>query len=126
MNETQSLLTVVKKIKHELEAQFDQVRSQPRPEAVDQFRLQFLGRKGKITGLMEELKNAPKEERPTLGKEINVLRQQAEEKVTALLKLTAVWQVEQKLAEPAADISLPCAEEHGSLHPISLLKQELV
>ena len=39
--------------------------------ALEVIRLQYLGRKGLIPGLMQRLRDVPKDERPTVGKVIN-------------------------------------------------------
>ncbi|PIP78566.1 MAG: phenylalanine--tRNA ligase subunit alpha [Ignavibacteria bacterium CG22_combo_CG10-13_8_21_14_all_37_15] len=47
---------------------------------LDDLRLVFLSRNGSIASLFEEMKKAPKEDKPVLGKELNCLRNLAEEK----------------------------------------------
>jgi phenylalanyl-tRNA synthetase alpha chain len=47
-------------------------------EKVEQFRLAFLSRKGRIARLFEELKDVPPGEKPLMGKLLNELRQSAQ------------------------------------------------
>jgi len=47
---------------------------------LDDLRLVFLSRNGSIASLFEEMKKAPKEDKPVLGRELNCLRNLAEEK----------------------------------------------
>src|SRR3546814_337781 len=53
------------------------------PTQAEQFRIRFLGRKGLIPALFEEFKALPPEEKRILGKDLNQLKQTAEEKVKA-------------------------------------------
>jgi phenylalanyl-tRNA synthetase alpha chain len=100
----------------------------PAPDAVEALRLGWLGRKGRVTALLEGLRNAPKEERPLLGKAVNVLKQQVEARVAELQAASAAFAVEGRLAAEALDISLPVTalRPRGSLHPVSLMRQDLL
>ena len=53
----------------------------PSPEAVEAFRIEFLGRKGKIKDLMADFKAVPGEEKRELGPMLNQLKQAVEQKV---------------------------------------------
>ena len=44
------------------------------PESLEQFRLAHLVKKGTLTGLIERLRDVPKEDKPAVGKELNLLR----------------------------------------------------
>ena len=60
------------------------VKAQPTPKSVDDLRVAFLGKKGRVTTLSEELRNVPKEKRPEAGKAVNTLRQFIEAEVATL------------------------------------------
>ena len=53
----------------------------PGPEAVESFRVSFLGRKGKIKDLMAAFKEVPGAEKRELGPMLNGLKQAVEAKV---------------------------------------------
>jgi phenylalanyl-tRNA synthetase alpha chain len=97
------------------------------PAKIEELRVNYLGRKGKVTALGEELKNVSKEERPTAGKSINAVRQAIESELTSLQSKARDWLLDKVLNKSPIDISLPV--EHttamGSLHPVSLMKQTL-
>ena len=57
------------------------VEASPELKIIDDLRVEFLGRKGHITGLMEHMKGLSKEERPEAGKSINVLRKSVEQTI---------------------------------------------
>ena len=86
-----------------------------------------LGKAGEIPALMKELGKADKEERPKLGQLINGLKDWAnavfEEKTAEIEKAER----ERRYADERIDITLPAAEyAEGSLHPVTLVKNELV
>lgn len=104
------------------------VAASPAPEAVEALRVAWLGRKGKVTGLLEGLKTATKEERPLLGKAVNVLKQMVEARVAELQRASEDFAIGAKLQGESVDISLPVAgfAPRGSLHPVSLMRQDLL
>lgn len=88
---------------------------------------EFLGKNGKITGLLRNLGKAPKEDRPMLGKAINDLKVWAEnqfeikEKEVNQAELLARYENEQ------LDITMPSElTEVGALHPITHIKNEII
>ncbi|WP_440904864.1 phenylalanine--tRNA ligase subunit alpha [Catenovulum sp. SX2] len=88
--------------------------------ALDEIRVQYLGKKGLFTEQMKTLGKLPPEEKPKAGQAIN----QAKQQVQALLndKRDAFQQAEldKKLAEESVDITLPGREvSAGGLHPVS-------
>ncbi|WP_016955025.1 phenylalanine--tRNA ligase subunit alpha [Catenovulum agarivorans] len=88
--------------------------------ALDEIRVQYLGKKGLFTEQMKTLGKLPPEEKPKAGQAIN----QAKQQVQALLndKRDAFQQAEldKKLAEESVDITLPGRELNaGGLHPVS-------
>ena len=93
---------------------------------IDKLRVEFLGKKGKISALMGELKNIPDEQKKEFGQRVNELKQYAEklvvERNNELLALE-----EQRLIDSTEcyDDSLPTSEKYGSYHPITLVQREL-
>lgn len=86
-----------------------------------------LGKSGEIPALMKELGKADKEERPKLGQLINGLKEWAtglfEQKDEEIAKAESAARYESE----KIDITLPPRlEEQGSLHPVTLVKNQLV
>jgi len=98
------------------------------PEGVEALRLSYLGRKGKITALLEDLRSCSKEERPAAGKAINVLKQTIERDIDILKTEAGAWLVAAKLAATPLDIHLPVEAwvPQGSLHPVTLIRREIL
>ena len=93
---------------------------------IDKLRVEFLGKKGKISAWMGALKNIPNEQKKEFGQRVNELKQYAEklvvERNNELLALE-----EQRLIDSTEcyDDSLPTSEKYGSYHPITLVQREL-
>lgn len=122
-----SISETSEQIKQEFLRECERVKLEANPEAVEQLRLNFLGRKGKLTAIMEDLRNASKEERPTAGKTVNVVRQFIEAGLEELKAQAKTWELSAILNRSAIDITLPVGNGSpiGSLHPLSLMRQHL-
>ena len=91
------------------------------PKDIDELRSKYLGRKGQVAALFALMGQATPEERPTLGKDLNILKQdltnQFEEKVAS------VSASQQSAEDDAIDLTLPGKTPRiGSVH---ILEQTL-
>lgn len=90
-------------------------------------KVKYLGKNGSVTELMKGMKDIPKEDRPQFGKVVNDLRVEIENEFNAR---EVVLKEEERLKtfeKEAIDITLPGkSNEIGSLHPITLVKNELI
>ncbi|MCD8521193.1 MAG: phenylalanine--tRNA ligase subunit alpha [Saccharospirillaceae bacterium] len=88
--------------------------------ALDQVRVQFLGKKGEITSLMKNLGSVAPEERPKMGAIINEAKDQVEHAISQRKQLLESAELNAKLAAETIDITLPGrAMQEGSLHPVT-------
>jgi phenylalanyl-tRNA synthetase alpha chain len=93
-------------------------------EAVENFRLKYMSKKGAIPELFEELKKVSVEEKKKLGKVLNELKQTAERKLTFLQQ-----ELENVGSSSATnvDLTLPItADKVGNLHPLTLTKNRII
>ncbi|MBQ9434693.1 MAG: phenylalanine--tRNA ligase subunit alpha [Bacteroidales bacterium] len=92
-------------------------------EELEQFRVNFLSKKSEIQAMLANIKNVVAEQRRTFGQQVNELKQMAqqmfEENKQKLENSVVYTQSETDLTRPAA------AVETGSLHPISLVMNEV-
>ncbi|PIY09450.1 MAG: phenylalanine--tRNA ligase subunit alpha [Flexibacter sp. CG_4_10_14_3_um_filter_32_15] len=94
-------------------------------EQLETFRLDFISRNSKLSSLFDEFKTVPKEEKRTLGQQINVLKQAAESKFRT--KKQEIEDAQDANAGTDLDITLPSAYEPlGSLHPVSQVRDEII
>ena len=92
-------------------------------EDVEQFRIQYLGKKGILNEFFAEFKNVPNEQKKEFGQMINQLKVSAQTKVDQL-KAEIASKVEDKGIY--GDLTRPGeALEIGSRHPISLVKNRI-
>lgn len=92
-------------------------------EALEQFRIRFLGRKGLLQELFEEFKSLTPEQKRDVGQLLNVLKNNAQEKVNTLketFETTPSVYSDTDLSKPVNFI------EVGSRHPLSLVRNEII
>lgn len=88
--------------------------------ALDQVRVQFLGKKGEITSLMKNLGSVAPEDRPKMGAVINAAKDQVEDAISARKQLLETAALDARLAAETIDITLPGRSlQEGSLHPVT-------
>ncbi|QQD23929.1 phenylalanine--tRNA ligase subunit alpha [Venatoribacter cucullus] len=88
--------------------------------ALDQVRVQFLGKKGEITSLMKNLGSVAPEDRPKMGAVINAAKDQVEDAISARKQLLEIAALDARLAAETIDITLPGRSlQEGSLHPVT-------
>ncbi|MDH3217879.1 MAG: phenylalanine--tRNA ligase subunit alpha [Candidatus Krumholzibacteria bacterium] len=95
-------------------------------EALEEARIRYLGRKGRITALLRNIKDVPPTERPQIGAVANRLKQLAEgllEQKTTALRAT---QTASRFYTPPRDATLPAHEgARGHRHILSQTVSEL-
>ncbi|HVN47804.1 MAG TPA: phenylalanine--tRNA ligase subunit alpha [Bacteroidota bacterium] len=94
------------------------------PQQLEQVRIAFLSRSGKIAQLFEGMKTAAPAEKPALGKSLNELRQFAQ---TQFDEKKLVIEEAAKPKEIPFDVTLPGRPKHvGTKHPITQVMEEMV
>lgn len=88
--------------------------------ALDQVRVQYLGKKGEISAQMKSLGNLPPEERPKFGAVINEARDRVQATVEARKLVLEESALNARLAAESVDVTLPGRNAHsGGLHPVT-------
>jgi phenylalanyl-tRNA synthetase alpha chain len=96
-------------------------------QEIEQLRIEYAGRKGKLTLLLRGLKDIPSEQRPQRGAELNELRGFFEAAVEDRLKGLRRAEKERILREERIDITLPGNRwERGGVHPLMLVMDEII
>jgi len=94
------------------------------PEALEAFRIRFLGMKGLVKSLMGEMKNVPIDKKKEFGQVMNAFKQAAEQKYESLRESAAS---DSHAPAPAIDVTLPGEPiPVGSRHPITLMRNRIV
>jgi len=93
---------------------------------LEDLKVEYLGRKGKLTQVVKELKNVAKEEKPVVGKLINEIKSEVD---TIYKKVEAGIngkEVSKKGKHKICDLTLPGVDQGiGTLHPITQVKNDL-
>ncbi|VEI45752.1 phenylalanyl-tRNA synthetase subunit alpha [Actinobacillus equuli] len=96
-------------------------------DALEEFRVEYFGKKGHFTALMQELRNVSAEERPAIGAKINEAKQTILDILNAKKEAWEQEALNAKLAAESIDVSLPGRKtELGGLHPVSITIERVV
>lgn len=111
---------------NELKNSFDiAVQSATDAQTVENLRIEYLGKKGSITGLLKDMKNLSGEEKKAFGQQVNQLKGEITEAIATKLAQLQAEAVEREInSMPDFDVSAPVNMERGSFHPITLVQRE--
>jgi phenylalanyl-tRNA synthetase alpha chain len=113
----------VEEIQSMAESQINQVSNL---EALDDLRVNYLGKKGSLTQLLKQLGALSPEDRPKLGQAVNKAKKQIND---AILEKKAVIESQllaSKLSNEAIDVTLPGRKiKPGSMHPVSKVRKRI-
>ena len=95
-------------------------------QALDQVRVDYLGKKGQITALLKTLGKLSNEERPQAGAKINEAKQQVEVAISEKKAALESAALSEKLKSESIDITLPGrGQKAGGLHPVTRTLQRI-
>lgn len=93
-------------------------------EAVESFRIKYLGKKGILKDFFAEFKNVANDQKKEFGQTINTLQKAATEKVNSLKEVLENTSEEQSIY---GDLTRPGEpNELGARHPISIVKNQII
>ena len=115
------MIETINKLRQDFDSRLESISD---PKQLEQIRIDFLGKKGRLQSLMKELRNASPEDKPKLGKDINILKQHVEQGINN--KGGGLGSKTSKKSETTFDTTLPGRKElTGSLHPITQVMEEI-
>ena len=92
-------------------------------EELENFRLEFLVKKGKVQSLFDRMKDVSKEVKPLVGKELNIMRKAIEEKFNSIKENL------ENIADstPDIDLTLPGrTKSRGTYHPVLQVMDRMI
>ena len=97
------------------------------PQAIEELRVKYLGRKGLVTEALRGLAQVPAEERPAMGQAANeakrIIGEAIEKRVTELAEIEA----DRKAKSNRVDLSLPGRRPpHGHMHVIPRVTEDIL
>ncbi len=102
------------------------IRSANAAAALDQVRVQYLGKKGELTAVLKQMGKLPAEERPVIGQMANEVREALANAIAEQGKALAETALNLKLAAETVDVTIPgqCTAL-GHKHPLSIVIDEI-
>ncbi len=89
-------------------------------KALDDIRVDYLGKKGQITAMMRMMATLSAEEKPAFGQKVNDAKQTVQKVLNSKIETVKLVELEQKLKTEQVDVTLPGrATDLGGLHPVT-------
>ena len=95
-------------------------------KGLEEIRVSFLGKKGKLTGILKGMGSLSAEERPVMGQMANEVRNNLEEAIQKAKIDLVKKERDEKIARETIDVSMPGAYfPRGRKHPLTLVLDEI-
>lgn len=108
---------------HALEA-IDQANDISVLEAI---RVEYLGKKGRMTDILKGLATLSAEEKPKMGQLINQAKREVSEHIDLKMTTLKELELEKKLSSEYIDVTLPGrSKQTGSIHPVTQIRQFII
>ncbi len=119
-----SLLEQLEHIDQDLNKQVNELAS---IDQILEVKESFFGKKGKISQVMQGIRDASNEEKPLVGQKVNELKQKYLGSFDERIKALESEKLNEQLSKEAVDISLPADRcDIGVMHPIKKAEKELI
>ena len=117
---------MIDKIKElEIESR-EKIESAKSSNSIEEIRVEFLGKKGKVIEVLKKLKSVEEAQRKEVAMLANKLREEIETKIETKKIEIKEKEYEEKINNTKKiDLSLPSSFKIGSLHPITIVQKEL-
>ncbi|MBR0149235.1 MAG: phenylalanine--tRNA ligase subunit alpha [Lachnospiraceae bacterium] len=95
-------------------------------ESLSSFWQAYLGKTGAVSALMKEMKNIPADEKKEYGKQVNELRAHAQQLYDEKKCEIDALELQKRYEAEDIDVTIPSDVQTGNLHPITLIRQEMI
>ncbi len=114
----------IAEIENSIESAVQDIQSS---KTLQEIKMKFLGKTGEITSLMKNMRDVPPEQRPSMGKLLNALREWTEERFNTIEKKIKQIELSKKYQDEKIDVTMPGnISDDGAYHPNTLVRNELV
>lgn len=104
----------------------DRLKNVRELKALDEIRVEYLGKKGELTQVLRGMKDLSSEERPILGQMANEVRGEIESKLEEVKDILAQKEQDKKLKAEIIDVTMPGKKRKmGHRHPMNLVVDEI-
>lgn len=108
------------------EEAMSQIKSSDELSKLNDVRVAFLGKKGKLTAVLKSMKDVLPEDRPAVGQLVNETRSAIEEMLEETKKQLEEAELEFKLKQEVIDVTLPAKRNRiGHRHPNTIALEEV-
>lgn len=96
-------------------------------EELMELRQNYLGKSGHLSLIMRQMKDIAPSERKSFGEKVNGAKNTVETSLQTKRKELEELAIENELKNAKiVDLTVPCSEEVGSLHPITIVQEKLI
>jgi len=96
-------------------------------QQLNDLRVKYIGKSGKVTEALKEIKNVPVDQKKSYGESVNKLKNIIEERLGNLTKDIAEREYLKELENmERVDLTIPFSEKEGSLHPITITQAKII
>ncbi len=96
-------------------------------ENLENLRIEILGKKGLVNGLMQQMRNLDQDERPVFGAKVNELKNELETIIKEKLSQLMESEMNRRLEGEKVDITLPGSNtKFGNKHPLTLMTDAIL
>lgn len=108
------------------ESAFNELTNADSSSKLEEIRVKYLGKKGDLTTILRSMGGLSKEERPVVGKLVNEVKKEVEDKIEEKLNIIKEKEKNDKLASEVIDISMPGKKNIvGKRHPLDLTLESM-
>lgn len=95
-------------------------------KSLDDLRVKYLGKKGELKAILNQMGKLAPEERKEMGQFANRVKSDIENAITEKLEVLKIQEIESKIKSEEIDITLPGKKiEVGKLHPLTTVMNEI-
>ena len=96
-------------------------------DEIESVRVRVLGRSGELTEIMRRMPEVPREDRPAIGRLVNEIKNELEQRIARLEERQKRAAMERSLAEASIDVTLPGLHvPRGWLHPVTQSRERML
>ena len=111
----------------DLQAMLEEIRKTKAPKALQDLRIQFLGKKSALQAALSQMGKLPPEERASFGQKVNMMKKLVAEELDKQQKILDEEAIRLQLASEEIDLTLPGeVHEHGSKSIINAITDEII
>ncbi len=108
------------------ESAFNELTNADSSSKLEEIRVKYLGKKGELTTILRSMGGLSKEERPIVGKLVNEVKKEVEDKIEEKINVIKEKEKNDKLASEVIDISMPGKKNIiGKRHPLDLTLESM-